>query len=83
MTRVNYARLDHQYRKHHERYVRYVEKCGLLCQECGGSGGGVGPINEDGSGPFEECGFCEGTGLVTRWMRGLWLRWKREDKMRS
>ena len=53
----------------------------LICQECGGSGGEVIPICDDGTGPFEECGFCEGTGLMTPHLRGFWLRWKKQNKI--
>lgn len=65
---------------HHCRYKRYVDEYGLLCQECGGAGGEVDVILDDGTGPWEMCGYCEGTGLTTRWIRGEWLRWKKQEK---
>jgi len=73
----DYPRLDYEYRQHHTRYRHFVEQRGLLCQECGGGGGHTEPILDDGTGPWEPCGFCEGTGYVTPHMRGWWLRWKR------
>ena len=75
-----YAKMHQRDRRHHIRYKRYVEAHGLICQECRGAGGETVPILDDGTGPFEECGYCEGTGKVTRHMRGLWLTWRRESK---
>lgn len=72
--------MDYAYRQHHERFKRYVEAHGLRCQACGGRG-------QHGSnysyyeGP-EPCGWCETTGLVTRWLRGLYLTTMREEKRR-
>jgi hypothetical protein len=85
---VNYPRLYYYAARHHERYARFVKQHGLTCQECGGSGQYVEDIidfggPECGSIPFEmfcDCGWCEGTGKVTRHTRGLWLRCKREGK---
>lgn len=74
----NYARMDYHRAEHHKRFVVYIEKHGLLCQECGGAGGEIEPILDYGQGPFIPCGWCEGTGKVTRWDRGLWLRTRRE-----
>ena len=72
---------SHYYRAyHHFRFKRRAEKEGLLCQECGGMGGATEPILDDGSGPWEQCGWCEGTGFVTRWRRGEWLRYKKDIK---
>lgn len=77
-----YARLSYRRQAHHARYKRRVEGMArqLLCQECRGAGGETDVILDDGTGPWEECGFCEGTGLVTPHMRGLWLRWRLEQK---
>ena len=82
---MSYAKQDEYYRRHHLRYIRRVEamKPQLICQECGGAGGEKDVILEDGTGPWEECGFCEGTGLLTPWLRGLWLRFKREEKVKG
>jgi hypothetical protein len=52
----------------------------LNCQECAGIGYHKKPILEDGSGPRETCGFCNGTGEVTPKMRGEWLMMKKEEK---
>jgi hypothetical protein len=76
---INYARQGYYNHAHYLRYVKYVEsrQPKLTCQECGGSGGSVEPVLDDGSGPWDACGWCEGTGLVTPWIRGSWLQWKR------
>ena len=74
---------DAEYRRrHHGRYKTYVETKGngFVCQECRGRGGEVEPVTDEGQGPWYDCGFCEGTGLVTRWMRGWWLTWKAQEK---
>ena len=75
---MNYARWNYVYRQHHERYTRYVEAHGLPCQACGGLGyqGRYSSYYD----PPEPCGWCETTGKVTRWLRGLWLRTMREEK---
>ena len=77
----DYPRLHYEWRQRHERFARRVlnRKPRLLCQDCGGAGGEVQPISDDGSGPFETCGFCEGTGYVDAWRRGVWLRMKRQE----
>jgi hypothetical protein len=76
-----YAMLDYRNRRHHERLKSFIERMPkkLLCQECGGAGGEVEWVCELG-GPFVTCGWCEGIGYVTPWMRALWLKYKREDK---
>ncbi len=74
----DYPRLSFEWRSHHARFRRYVETHGLPCQDCGGRGGHGGFSME--SGPPEPCGWCESTGLTTRWLRGLWLSFKREAK---
>ena len=37
-----------------------------ICPSCHGSGGEVDVILEDGTGPWEECGFCKGKGIITK-----------------
>jgi hypothetical protein len=32
------------------------------CPACGGLGGDVEPVLDDGTGPWMECGFCQGRG---------------------
>jgi len=76
---VNYRRLWFEWYRHHARFVKFVESKKLTCQECGGAGGERDVILDDGTGPWEQCGFCEGTGFVTPHIRGLWLRWKRQE----
>lgn len=78
--RPNYRRMDYVSSQHHQRYKRYVEAHGLWCQACGGAGGEVDVILDDGTGPWESCGWCEGTGKVTRWLRGLYLRVMKAEK---
>ena len=81
--RPNYARLDYVFRQHRARFRRYVEAHGLPCQDCGGAGGYKETIDPWLGGPWYECGFCYGTGKTTRWLRGQWLRWKRDEKRSS
>ena len=76
----DYARLDWENQQHHLRFVSRVMQTKLVCQDCGGGGGGTVPVLDDGSGPWEECGWCEGTGYVTPWLRGQWLQWKRQEQ---
>ena len=80
MDVVDYPRLDQYRRQHHARYVRYVDQHGLMCQDCGGAGGEIEIISLELGGPWFDCGWCEGTGLVTRWIRGLWLRSMKDYK---
>ncbi|MPZ20108.1 MAG: hypothetical protein GEV06_19655 [Luteitalea sp.] len=75
----DYARLSYERQAHHRRFVAYVEAHGLLCQSCSGAGGERYVLLDDGTGPWEPCGWCEGTGKVTRWLRGLWLRTLRDE----
>lgn len=80
---VDYARLTFVEQQHAVRYRRYVEAHGLVCQACGGRGGSVEDRICDFGGPRVPCGYCEGTGRMTRWMRGRWLRWRREERRRA
>ena len=80
LTEINWAKRDDWQKRHHARYEKRVELEGLLCQECSGAGGEVDVILEDGTGPWEPCDWCEGTGYVTRWLRGQWLRYKKDLK---
>jgi hypothetical protein len=75
-----YWRDSYYIRRHHERFVRYVEAMPrkLICQDCGGAGGEIEVVLDFGEGPWEECGWCEGTGLVTPFLRGMWLAYKRK-----
>jgi len=70
----NYRRMDYVWQQHHARFVSYVSAHGLPCQACSGRGGERYVLLDDGAGPWEPCDWCEGTGKVTRWLRGLWLR---------
>ena len=53
----------------------------LICQDCGGMGGYTEPITAYGEGPFVKCGWCSGKGYVTPKDRGLWLLYKKLDKL--
>lgn len=52
----------------------------LGCQECGGAGGYKEAILDDGTGPFFDCGWCNGTGEMTPEDRGKWLQCKKLEK---
>lgn len=82
MSRVDYVKRDHYWQRHHKRFRRFVEarRPPLVCQECGGTGGEMEPLMDDGSGPFMPCGFCEGLGLTTPHLRGVWLQYRRQLK---
>jgi hypothetical protein len=73
----DYARDSYQYQQHHARYRAYVKAHGLPCQSCGGMGQSRGRGRYD---PPEPCGWCETTGLVTRWLRGEYLNYMRSLK---
>ena len=75
----DYAKDFYYSHQHFLRFEKYVEREGLTCQDCGGMGGEVEDILGYGQGPWYECGWCLGTGRVTRWLRGQWLKYKRED----
>lgn len=79
---VNYAKMDNDRRRHHERYVRRISAMPrkLMCQDCGGAGGEVEPVLDYGEGPWFDCGWCEGTGHVLPHRRGEWLKYKRDLK---
>ena len=78
---VNYSRRDYQWRKHHERYKKRVQEKHphLHCMECGGRGGGIEIVDPELGGPWWPCEYCEGTGLMTPYLRGVWLRMKRDE----
>jgi len=84
MTKLefDYKKLYWHLNNHHQRYKNYINtmKKKLTCQDCRGEGGYKEVILDDGSGPWFECGWCEGTGLVTPWLRGQWLKYKRMEK---
>lgn len=81
-TMQPYIKSDYYWSFRYERYKSRVTftSDSMLCQACGGAGSWVEPILDDGSGPTEWCGFCQGLGLITKHDRGQWLRWKREEK---
>ena len=71
----DYAKLEWRYAHHHKRWESRVEsrQPSLACQECGGRGGEIEPVLDYGQGPWIECDWCEGTGLVDNWRRAAWL----------
>lgn len=77
---LDYAKLDEYSRRHFQRFERFVQIRKLTCMECKGAGGWTEPVLDDGTGPHESCGWCEGTGYMTPHARGQWLRFKREAK---
>ncbi len=77
---IDYRHWDYVQHQHYIRYKAYVKAHGLPCQDCGGAGGETYVILDDGTGPWESCGWCEGTGKVTRWIRGRWLQWKAQER---
>ena len=83
LPKINLDKLAYYWQSHHKRFQRFVELNGLICQECGGLGGDTDPILDDGTGPWEECHCCEGTGKITPHQRWLWLKMKREKKEKS
>lgn len=73
-SEVDYPRVDWYRRQHHSRYVRRVRETddSLNCEVCDGEGGEVETV-PDGPGSQLECGWCEGTGRMTRRIRWRWL----------
>lgn len=71
-----YIKMDYYWRHHRIRYERYVEANGYTCQACCGRG----HYDMGWEEPPEPCGYCEQTGRVTRWMRGWYLTWKRQER---
>ena len=80
---TDYAKIGYQWTAHHQRWRARVEqrKPQLVCQECHGAGGETEPVLDDGSGPFIQCGWCEGIGLVDGSRRAEWLNSKRHTKI--
>jgi len=48
----------------------------VQCAGCHGQGGAVDRVDWWG-GPFEPCGYCQGTGQTTRQMNCWIMRWKK------
>lgn len=80
LENTNYAKLDWRNRQHHARYLKFINgmERKLVCQDCYGRGGRVELIDMILGGPWESCGWCEGTGYVTPFLRGLWLRYQKQ-----
>ena len=81
---VDYPRLDYKHHQHFKRLKTHVQKFGLMCQECGGAGDYIDEYIDNGICPepiYSSCGWCQGIGLVPRWIRGQWLKYKRLAKV--
>lgn len=76
---IDYPKFWWKCSQHRQRYAKRAKQDNLICQECGGGGGHTEIILDDGTGPWEECGWCEGIGYITKWDRGLWLRFKKGE----
>jgi DnaJ-class molecular chaperone len=80
---VNSPKANYKRQEHHRRYKQFTENLTnkLLCQDCGGSGEWMEvEIPEEGSGLTWTCGWCEGTGLMSPYIRGFWLSCKKREK---
>lgn len=77
----DYRRYDYWLRRHHERLKAFIDRMPhkLVCQGCG-DGGNYTEVLFDGMGPSYECGWCEGIGFVTPYIRGLWLKFHRTPR---
>lgn len=58
-----------------------AKKKKYTCPDCGGSGGKTDVILDDGTGPWEECGWCEGKGKITGKRLAEWLNWKKVERL--
>jgi hypothetical protein len=85
VSATDYPHLTYEYQAHHIRFRQFVEsrRPQLVCQDCRGRGGWRDVICDDGTGPWEPCGWCEGTGLVTPHLRGEWLRLRKDEIRRA
>ena len=85
MNKVDFTREAYYWNQHHKRFTKYVTSLPklLFCQECHGEGGWIEITDSEIGGPWYDCGFCEGTGYVSPWIRGLWLTFKRLEKKRA
>ena len=50
------------------RKIKYKIECAIeyltRCQFCDGEGGRIEPVTDEGYGPFEPSGFCQGKGYI-------------------
>lgn len=78
----HWKRRAYVYQQHHVRFVAFVKnrKPRLICQDCRGEGGYQETIDPEIGGPWEKCGWCEGTGYMTAHQRGLWLYMMKTEK---
>lgn len=50
----------------------------VQCAACHGEGGYRERVLEDGSGPWDSCGYCKGAGRTTKLMNAWLMRWARD-----
>ena len=48
------------------------------CPCCKGAGGEVEPVLDYSQGPYYECDFCQGEGVVSWWLWAKWCWWNRK-----
>ena len=79
---TDYAKLDYQYRQHHQRFKRFVESLqrSLTCPFCRGAGGHREIIDPEIGGPWFECSLCEGLGITSPQRWGFAMRTLRDEK---
>ena len=72
----DYAKALYRYQSHYRRFKARVTTTGdhQPCPMCKGEGGHKEVILDDGSGPWFNCGLCEGLGETTHWLAMWWLR---------
>ena len=91
MKKCNQAKCLWKAENSDRRYTKRVKDSRLICQECGGSGMVTEDqidFGDDWCGPimfpmYAPCDWCKGTGKLTPWLRGQWLKYKREEKRDS
>jgi hypothetical protein len=57
----------------------------MKCYFCDGRGGEADVILDDGTGPWERCGFCAGTGELTlwQWITLYYWYWKEKQEKKK
>jgi len=79
----NWVKQCSDYRRHYLRRKARIKKIPqnkqLVCQDCKGAGGEIERLEYE-QGPWVNCGWCEGLGVLLPWERGQWLRIMKEEK---
>jgi hypothetical protein len=64
-------------------YKNLVERL-CRCPYCHGEEGWTEPITDDGQGPYEPCGICDGKGTMNILKKLYWVpickKWEKEDR---